>query len=80
MRTGNKGGGNRTSTSLSTPEADSCVYHASAAAHLGSVSLMFANFLFRPLVCGVGPRGVTVCAKRCITGSLGCHKVMSMVS
>lgn len=70
----------RTSTSLSTPEADSCVYHASAAAHLGTISLVFANFLFRPLVCGAGPRGVTVCAERCITGSLACHKVMSVMS
>lgn len=70
----------RTSTSLSTPEADSCVYHSSAAAHLGTISLMFANFLFRPLVCGAGPRGVTVCAQRCITGSLGCQRVMSVMS
>lgn len=70
----------RTLTSLSTPEADSSVYHASAAAHLGTISLMFAYFLFRPPGRGVGPRGVTVCAKRCITGSLGCQKVMSILS
>lgn len=70
----------RTLTSLSTPEADSSVYHASAAAHLGTISLMFAYFLFHPLGRGVGPRGVTVCAERCITGSLACQKVMSILS
>lgn len=82
---GSEGGGEggterRTLTSLSTPEADSSVYHASAAAHLGTISLMFAYFLFRPPGRGVGPRGVTVCAKRFITGSLGCQKVMSTLS
>lgn len=70
----------RTSTLLSPLEADSSVYHASTAAHLGSISLMFANFLFRWPACGAGPRGVTVCAIRCITGSLGCQKVMSIMS
>lgn len=83
MRGAEWGGGGterRTLTSLSTPEADSSIYHASAAAHLGTISLMFAYFLFRPPGRGVGPRGVTVCAKRCITGSLGCQKVMSILS
>lgn len=80
-RSGGAGGTERrTLTSLSTPEADSSVYHASAAAHLGTISLMFAYFLFRPPGRGVGPRGVTVCAKRCITGSLSCQKVMSILS
>lgn len=81
-RRGEGGGGEsvKTLTALSIPEADSSVYHARAAAHLGTIWLMFAYFLFRPPGRGVGPRGVTVCAEGCITGSLGCQKVMSILS